>query len=196
MRRPLTATISLVKSLSHQIRTPLSVIQNEITYFKGLLPEGETDRALAKCAAITQILKNLNIVSLSGDERVKVPLYRLIDGLLSGGEIAAYANEPRIKAAFSGFLKLIESLGAQAQVSAEEEGEVLIKISVTGLLLRKAEAGKSYGSFSSFFLEQIESDTFVPALLDPVFWADGFQTGVLVDESRVIFLVRQPVSDE
>lgn len=47
---------SFVRVLSHQIRTPLSVISNELSYFEGLLPPGEAERSMLRCRQISDIL--------------------------------------------------------------------------------------------------------------------------------------------
>lgn len=45
-----------IRALSHKIRTPLSVIQNELTYIKTKMPEDECQRAIDACGRIKDIL--------------------------------------------------------------------------------------------------------------------------------------------
>lgn len=48
--------IHFIRAVNHSIRTPLSVVSNELFYFKSLLPAQEIERAEARCAEIAGIL--------------------------------------------------------------------------------------------------------------------------------------------
>ena len=53
--------------LSHKLRGPLSVIQNDLTYLQSLVPQGECTRSLERCRQITNLLReNLPSAFLSG----------------------------------------------------------------------------------------------------------------------------------
>lgn len=54
---PLELVLTLTRALSHKIRTPLSVISNDLNFFKTLIDPKECDRGLAKCRAIAQFFE-------------------------------------------------------------------------------------------------------------------------------------------
>ncbi len=54
---PLNLLAFLAHALAHRIRTPLSVISNDLHYFKSLLPSGEVDRSLERAREIDKILR-------------------------------------------------------------------------------------------------------------------------------------------
>lgn len=52
----LTVYRVLMKVLSHKVRTPLSVVMNDLSYYDGLLPDEECDRPLRRCREIADLL--------------------------------------------------------------------------------------------------------------------------------------------
>jgi len=50
---------TFISTFSHQIRTPLSVVWNDLQYWKKSLDLNEADRALARCKEITEMLSAL-----------------------------------------------------------------------------------------------------------------------------------------
>lgn len=56
---------AMMRALAHTVRGDLSVVTNDLSYFSTLLPEGETDRSRARCAAVVANLSRL--VLLQGD---------------------------------------------------------------------------------------------------------------------------------
>jgi hypothetical protein len=47
---------AFTRALGQKIRTPLSVISNDLVYFKSVLPEGEAERAIRNCHLINDII--------------------------------------------------------------------------------------------------------------------------------------------
>jgi signal transduction histidine kinase len=52
---------ALSHALSHKIRTPLSVISNDLFFLQSLVPEGECARALKRCQEISSILQSMEV---------------------------------------------------------------------------------------------------------------------------------------
>lgn len=52
----------LMQGLAHQLRTPLSVISNDLSYFKTKLGDGDCVRSAAKVREISNILKDLALI--------------------------------------------------------------------------------------------------------------------------------------
>lgn len=55
---PLLVLAGLMRALSHKIRTPLSVISNDLSFFKSCLPTEDVDRSLQKVKVIGDILRS------------------------------------------------------------------------------------------------------------------------------------------
>ncbi len=45
-----------IRKMGHEIKTPLSVIVNDLTYLKSILPEGECERAIRNAQEIKDII--------------------------------------------------------------------------------------------------------------------------------------------
>ncbi len=74
----------LLRGLAHDIRTPLSVISNDLQYFATQLPKGECDRSLRRCKEISEHLSALSAILVDPDmERTGFPLLALLHESLS-----------------------------------------------------------------------------------------------------------------
>lgn len=58
---PLRLLKHLHKALSHRIRTPLSVISNDLQFLNSQYPHAELDRTIAQCKKITDVLTDCAI---------------------------------------------------------------------------------------------------------------------------------------
>jgi len=79
MREGLNISVSLARALAHKIRTPLSIIQNELSYLASLLPAGECERAFDACRSISQILALQAPFPAGNFETIEVTLGAFID---------------------------------------------------------------------------------------------------------------------
>lgn len=52
---------ALIRALAHQVRTPLSVISNELTVYKTLLPGENVGRLLERCRGISALLQKVSL---------------------------------------------------------------------------------------------------------------------------------------
>lgn len=62
---PLRLLKHLHKALSHRIRTPLSVISNDLQFLNSQYPHAELDRTIAQCKKITDVLTDCVIEEAS-----------------------------------------------------------------------------------------------------------------------------------
>ncbi len=93
---------ALLRSLAHTVRTPLSVVSNEIQYFSSLLPKGESDRALTRCRDIDQLLRRYAQISCEApcfEEVSFAELRALCEGAASPspGEASADTQERKVR---------------------------------------------------------------------------------------------------
>lgn len=93
-----TKTIAVIEQvfsyLEHEARGHLSVLSNDLAYWSGLLPAGETERARRKIAELCELFsirQRLLSSCASGEEHAHDELSRLIRALLEscgqGGEL-------------------------------------------------------------------------------------------------------------
>lgn len=57
--RIMRALSQFIRAFSHSVRGDLSVINNDLSYFSSLLPEEDITSSVARCAAITDALRQL-----------------------------------------------------------------------------------------------------------------------------------------
>src|SRR4051812_47237557 len=62
------------RALGHQLRTPLSVISNELAYLGSAHPGEDISRAVERCKSITGILQNINVPGGSLCDPVRMAL--------------------------------------------------------------------------------------------------------------------------
>jgi hypothetical protein len=73
--------MSLSKSISHQLRTPLSVIRNEVALLRDAIPSDDFERLERKCREMIRILDSLNLWSGTGQGTKTVDLAPLLQGV-------------------------------------------------------------------------------------------------------------------
>lgn len=73
-----TLLASFTGTLAHEIRSPLSVIQNELAYFEGVLAPIECARVKRSCERIAKLLSEAVIPSPGTRERVSVSELKLL----------------------------------------------------------------------------------------------------------------------
>lgn len=108
----LPAIQALVASLSHQIRTPLSIISNDLAYWSHSLPEGETDRAAQQIKTVSDILGNLQSLCRLVDNAQVVPL--------SGIGDFSFSAHLRVRVAPGAMRKTLEILASFLVCSSSE----------------------------------------------------------------------------
>lgn len=60
---------ALLQALAHKIRTPLSVISNDLNYFATLIDPDECSRSKRRCHEIDQILRDVVTCSKAASQR-------------------------------------------------------------------------------------------------------------------------------
>lgn len=75
---PYEAFTAFTRIIGHELRNPLSVIQNDLTYFQNLLPPGECRTSLSKCSFISELLGKTKMPEVSDIGEVSLP------GILTG----------------------------------------------------------------------------------------------------------------
>lgn len=82
---------NLLSALSHKLRTPLSVIKNDLSYFQSVLPVGECDRSLRKCDEISALLHELALEDVS-KKTAQVNLHSIVSAVF-GEKVKAQVTQ-------------------------------------------------------------------------------------------------------
>ena len=181
------------RTLTHRLRTPLSVIQNDLTYFQSLLPEGECGRSLDKCAAISGILKEACPPEAIESHRERIDIVRLvIDALrhhasfsLAGDHTAPFEIPGNVELLSCGFEKLFSSLSrilsegslCTASISRDTQCRFVLELQCPLSTSIELDADTS-DSLTGFFCLTAGFDFHEAPVCDAVFIDHGFSIGV------------------
>ena len=161
----LWAVVSLLqRSLGHAIRTPLSVISNELQYLSAQFGEEECSRALLKCGEISDILGRLNGRLRCGPE--PLPLKEIISAFQAQGfTVQGQEDSPGLSLhpTWAQVPQLCSSLADALSVSSR----VLVvgaRFHLPGMFSLTSQEERS---LCSFFVEKFpEKDLLEPVLLE------------------------------
>lgn len=195
---------ALVKALSHRVRTPLSVISNDLNYYKTVYAQEDFLRGIARCREITDTLKLINC--LGGGELVmeELSLEECFDkafSRLKGRELSwrLHVDPGEILRAdrqrFSEALALLLGIIAN-QDSLSVSGKIIIELGHgrlnIGFAFDKALIDQQIGpinSLTAFFSQYLGCDLVEAPLIDAVFLAHGWATEVEMSNGRLIFKI-------
>lgn len=155
---------SFIQALAHKTRTPLSVVQNELSYLKSKVGEAECKTALEACARMAGLLKETSRLLKPHAELRRVELQAIL-AALEGHEIieiegdrsvfgAVKADAELLASAFSGLFEFLKShIGISEKIKVRYAltvpNEAHIAVSFEPAFKRVAD--KSSTALSSFF---------------------------------------------
>jgi hypothetical protein len=201
---------NLIRSLAHRVRTPLSVISNELEALRTVAPEVELDASRQRAAQIADDLKLLSRFARPLYDRVAFDISELLREV--GREMKIQIDEYPGSFLTTGdrccfklallsiieLLLLVDTNGAAAfGFSVEEIGDS------SGALIVRCSAipgascspASNWHGFSEFFNEQLHLDTFLPACIDSLLIAQGVSVSIAVQSGMEIRL-HLPSRDE
>ena len=198
---------NLVRGLVHQLRTPLSVISNDLSYFKTLLPEGECERSRMRCREITAILKEFTAWVPAALDMQRVSFALLLDEIARQRRFAMcyeFQDSPLVRAdrnllgrALDGLVAgLIDLDGAGKSGPDELRGLAYFDGARQAAAVRLSVAcGKKFGaaeyeSLTPFFREALNADNCSGPLTDAVIRAHGGEIRIraLPEVEATVFL--------
>lgn len=194
-RRALEAIQTLMRGLAHRVRTPLSVVSNELTYLAKVYQTEECRRAMDRCQGISQILKS---ASLSLDPSVQVeeiPLPDFLRSCLPGSSISAQVapaglclqvNTVEVKEAFLRIKDVLteaaSDLPADWRVVLEQENHrLLLQLELHTQAVPRATGDMTFSSFASFFCTACGLDLLSAPLVDALLWANQGEVEITYD---------------
>ena len=156
---------ALVRALSHKIRTPLSVITNELSVLESQLNPGEAALAQKQCGDISDLLKEAGLNK--GPEK-EINLEEVLNGFFKEVNFNAdlntlYIDEDSLNQLF---MSLSELLGKEAQVEVNMENGFYI-LSFTGPQSDLEHHGK-YHLLSEYYSEKCGRDTLAAPIADAI----------------------------
>ena len=173
---------AFVRALSHRIRTPLSVVSNDLHYLKTFAPPGECDSSADRCREIAKILSEttilgsapLTIESLRLGDFFQLPEVSVNYHLTPDAfQLMVLADTERWGVLFRELLVLLRSLsnepGKVHVAATASAGRIELDLELSAVLAPR----QVHTSLSSFFCGELGRDSFVAPLLDALIWSHG-----------------------
>lgn len=186
--RCLLLVSTLARALSHRLRTPLSVISNDLAYLKRFMPPDEEFYSPEKCREISAILKNLSTIGDADLKSTPTSYQQIENQLLEHYKITAPSSAASINCDLQRVILALKMLAdlinndpntqSKAQLSLlKSDTESYIKI-LSSFKLSSTPQPDSYNSFSLFFNTNTNSDSILPAMIDTIIWAHGWESKI------------------
>lgn len=197
-----------IRALSHKIRTPLAVIQNELTYIKTQLPAEECERAIEGCRRIKDVLSAVSKdISYQADlQPLQMPelgtLFPALDGLNFQLEPGIENEIVRVDKALLGFAfrGMTEFLAAHQKNmplsyrcrAARDGSGLFIHLSGTfqAYLSKKADLSRTYVSFCEFSYLCLDNDSVLLPLVDAIICDHGWQISIELERETLSIVFR------
>lgn len=178
--------------LSHKLRTPLSVIQNDLSYLQSIVPEGECRRSLDKCRQIVDLLRDSTPSKITECPKSEVDIVEVISGFTSvfpflrtqGSPRSRKGSAPILHDAFEKLFTIVKKI-----LPEKAECEVLIeenRVCLTFPVNAACEITESSASSITAFFCLIAGLDFIEApLCDALFAADGWEAMVSANHTSI-----------
>jgi len=202
-RRALIAINALVNCLSHKIRTPLSVISNELNVVKLSLETDDCDRAIERCRDISAILKNLSNPFSSTAKEEEFQLKEILPDcpgqrLQSLQELTLHGDKRQLTLALDYLYQLLKGLpGANRDnitcslenmnESKKAWPEIVFSTPPHPLFL-DAECEERTDSLTEFFSYKLDIGSTAAPVADAILWAHGCDIVVVSKEELKVHL--------
>jgi hypothetical protein len=172
-------------ALAHQLRTPLSVISNDLAYFKSILPAGETERSAKRLNEVTGLLKKLNQNFKGALSMQPVEAAVIFKEFEWQEDKFIAADAEKLRWAWEGLKESFLALcadSAGAVEAAHQDGKLLLKLRTAAATQSAAQNGSI--TLSEFFNRCYGQDNVEAVLWDAIFGAHGAQI-TLAAESKI-----------
>ncbi len=167
---------AFVRAIAHKVRTPLSVITNDLSYLQTLVPPNECDRSLERSREIANLLRRLCEV---GDAEVVLKpllLGAVLPPNLAGlSELTVLGDESKLRLAFEFMNEVLFALGRGAMdvAGSVTQASSIIELRHAMDVARPEIDGQSFETFTSLVNLALERDSPFPPLLDALLLAHG-----------------------
>ena len=179
---------ALTQALAHRFRTPLSVISNDLTYFKSSFKSEEFDRGIRRCRELSELLSYICGFFVERDDTYKIDLGSELKSLIGPANARLSANHFRVALA-NMFEVLFES-----SVIEEAAIDRVVLVGQLKASVVDSEHGGVYEGFTELFFERLGQDIIDAPLFDSLIAADEIAAKIsLQPHSIKIELCRQAV---
>jgi hypothetical protein len=173
---------ALVRALSHRIRTPLSVVSNELNVYRSLLPGEDVARLIARCQSISELLRSVTVPHGEGEST------DLLSALHEVGARVERCDGPIVVALpREQLLWMLHALRALTGVTKDQPWNVVLSVNAE-LVECRFQPSQPFGggaptnglTLTGFFNEQLDRDLVEPPVIDALlraFGGDGTVTG-------------------
>lgn len=193
---------ALIQSLSHQLRTHLSVISNDLNYYKTAYPQEDFDRDIGRCRQIAEILRLISCLNgsklifqqVSLSECFGEAACELKDGnhkvvFLDSKEISIEADREKLVCALSLILRIHanqKDLWCSEDIMVSQQGNrILLEFELAqGSPLSGMQPAQG---FAAVFNYNLGFDSVEPPLIDAIFFAHGWSINATSKEGRLTF---------
>ncbi len=184
---------SLIKALSHKLRTPLSVISNDLFYFQSILPEGQCARSSSKLIEISVLLNDLSQLGTAPLRFEKENLLSILEEVFpqienrSSTPCYALIDESKLKSVLGLFNELITVVAPRDTprvdlLRTDSNAEILI----TFPFASPAASEHTVYSLSECFSSVLELDSPLPPIIDALIWAHNGEVRAFIGKECVV----------
>lgn len=182
---------ALTRALAHKLRSPLSVVSNDLQFLKSKLPDAEIERSQRKLKEISDILEKLESVTARPIERRAIAVRTLCQhcipealASLQNGSAQIDVDLEVCHLAFDQLRQLCAGLKVNPIFTAAlSEHEFCVQALLTPLSGNiSALSGRIFNSLALALNLELALDFLEPPLIDSLFWAQGCNMRIVCEE--------------
>lgn len=212
--RPYLLLSRLARALSHQIRTPLNVINNDLIYFKRFIENNECERGIKRCEQITRLLHTLNLLGNVDGPLSQVDLQDVLGNITDKHEFTPSNNsEERFPICGNAVQltklldNLLQLLKNHSWLDQQYSTQIsLYKLSCNSLVLIHlqkslselpvySKTASAKDSLAELFSSLLSSQSIIPPLLDAILWNHQANTHWYVDDAVLNIRLSFPLTE-
>lgn len=166
---PFIILATLARSLAHKLRTPLSVVTNDLSTFKMLLENSaeDVDRSMRRCNEISDILRSLTNIGKAELNFQKINLKEFSDQNKLGIKNISLTDFISLDSTrFNFAIQQLDTIFPDAEKVFQVNNDQL-ELNYT-YLLKHAPKSSNYLCLSEFFQAGLGSDIIMPSLIDAI----------------------------
>ena len=191
------------RALSHQVRTPLSVISNDLFYLQTLIAPEECQRSLERCKSISDILAAACQVStqppMSNVVRLEV-LLREVFACLISEQCCIKGDGEQLHQAFSMLSELLafESTPAFNVSLCRENGNAVVRLIAPRqpFDVEELQEPLKVHSFTEIFNIYGRQDGLTPMYVDAILWENGARTNIKIEKTEQQVVIKSEICFE
>lgn len=177
--RVLLVLSAFTKALFHKIRSPLSVISNDLTYLNSKFPDENIERTLNKCFTIGNIMRSSE-VNLGAFENESCDVVEILKDAgfvdsIAENKIIIFARSEHVRIAFKELFNLLLDMESKKlHLSLSSNGRIEIKfVFFLTVFLHHETYPQTHQSFSEFINISLNQDRISAPAIDARLWATG-----------------------